>query len=371
MADDKQLDHLIGVLYETVLDPSRWKEAIGLCGQYGGGVDGHLLTMSKKTDTVISAILSEIAFPEQSNSDYIDYFGSIDPRIKYFCQGAMDEWRRCHEVNSPHLVEHNEFYQDFFIAYGGRYSMTGRVNEIDDQYTILSVLRTIDQQPFGAAEQQAAQRFSGHLQRALRLQKHTQALHTKAELGAMAIDALALAMLIVDGKGLILHLNTRAEHLLNSRVSNLTGDTGCLSASDPNNKNRLAALILAATGYPAVAGAMLLNGEQNRQVFITPLPAASPFAKNWQTPLALVLVIEPGLTLSTQQLLGKLYNLTPAELRVASALLAGDSPENYAQQAGVTQNTVRSQLQSLFRKTGTRRQSELVAVLSRVPPLQS
>jgi len=256
------------------------------------------------------------------------------------------------------------------MSYGARYSMTGRIDESTDQYTILSIIRAVGQQQFDATEQQAAQRFSGHLQRALRLQQHTRHLHNKIELGAMAIDALAFAILIVDDKGSILHLNIGAERLLNSKISDLACITGKLCAGDPIDKSRLAALILAATGNPAVGGAMLLNGEQPRQVFITPLPAASPFGKDWQTPLALVLVIEADNTLSTLKLLGKLYNLTPAELRVASALLAGDSPENYAQQAGVSQNTVRTQLISLFRKTDTRRQSELVAVLSRVPPLQ-
>lgn len=105
-------------------------------------------------------------------------------------------------------------------------------------------------------------------------------------------------------------------------------------------------------------------------MFVTPLPASSPFAQDWQMPLALVLVMDAGKPLSPLQLLGKLYDLSPAELRVASALLAGSSPEEYAQQAGVTLNTVRSQLKNLFSKTGTHRQSELVAVLSRVPPLK-
>ncbi|MDD1643095.1 MAG: hypothetical protein LUQ29_07505, partial [Methylococcaceae bacterium] len=50
MTDDKQLDHLIGVLYETALDPSRWEEAVGLCGHYAGGVDAHLLTIDKNTN---------------------------------------------------------------------------------------------------------------------------------------------------------------------------------------------------------------------------------------------------------------------------------------------------------------------------------
>lgn len=68
-------------------------------------------------------------------------------------------------------------------------------------------MRAVDQQPFDYTEQLDAQRFSGHLQRALRLQKHTQNLQAKAELGARAIDALALSMLILDSKGVILHLN--------------------------------------------------------------------------------------------------------------------------------------------------------------------
>ena len=370
MTDDKKLDHLLGVLYETVLDPGRWREALGLCGQYAGSVDAQLLTFNKTTQTLVSAVLAGTLFPEQGNIDYVNYYGAIDPRIKFLSQGAIDEWRLCHDVNSQYFVNHSEFYQDFLIAYDARYAMNGRIDENHNQYTSLGLLRAVGQQPFGDAEQRAAQRFSGHLQRALRLQQHTQALHAKAELGAKAIDALALSMLIVDGKGVILHLNAGAEHLLRSRFSGLTCTRESLSAIDPDNKNRLATLIIEATSNPAVGGAMFLNGEQSRQVFVTPLPAASPFAEEWQKPLALVWVMEADTKLPALDILGKLYSLTPAEMRVASALLMGDSMEEYAKQAGVMASTIRSQLKSLFRKTGTSRQSELVALLSRVPPLQ-
>ncbi|MGZ5621090.1 MAG: helix-turn-helix transcriptional regulator [Methylobacter sp.] len=371
MPDDKQLDHLISVLYETVLDPSLWREAIGLCGQYAGGVDAQLLTMNKKTETVVSGILAGTTFPEQGNIDYVNYYGSIDPRIKFLGQGSINEWRCCHEVNNQHFADHNEFYQDFLIPYGARYLTAGRVDENCDQYSTLCVLRAVGQQPFDHAEQLAAQRFSGHLRRALRLQNHTQNLHVKAELGARAIDALALSMLIVDANGVILHLNVGAERLLNSQVCSLISKVGRLTAAHPSDKNKLAVLIADATSKPAVGGAMFLTGEEGLKILLTPLPAASPFAKDWQTPLALVLVVEDGKSLSTLQLLGKLYDLSPAELRVAAALLIGQSPEEYAQEAGVSINTVRSQLRNLFRKTDTYRQSELVVVLSRIPPLQN
>ncbi len=370
MPDDKQLDHLIGVLYETALDPGRWSEAVGLCGRYAGGVDAQLLTLDKKHNTPIAAVMAATALPLDGGTDYANHYINIDPRINFLRAAAVDEWLCCHHLHDQHFVARNEFYQDFFINNGARYALSARVDDNEDDHSVLAVLRAVGQQPFGPAEQLAAQRFSGHLQRALRLQKHTQNLHTKAELGARAIDALALSMLIVDGTGVILHLNIGAERLLNSRTSGLICKDSRLSAAHPVNKHRLAALTADATGYPAVGGAMFLSGDETRQVFVTPLPAASPFTRDWQMPLALVLVMDAGKNLSTLHIQGQLYGLSPAELRIASALLAGKSPEEYAQEAGVTLNTVRSQLKNLFSKTGTHRQSELVAVLSQVPPLQ-
>jgi DNA-binding CsgD family transcriptional regulator len=283
---------------------------------------------------------------------------------------SLHDWRFCHDYLNQQFVNTNEFYQDFLIPMGSRYVIAAWVDDSVEQHTVIGLHRGVDQLPFGDKERQAAQRFSGHLQRALRLQTHTQHLQAKAELGARAIDALALAMLIVDGRGTILHLNVAAEQLLNNRTGSLCCLTGRLAVTQPANKNKLATLIAEATAYPATGGAMFLNGDEHQQVFVTPLPAASPFVQDWQTPLALVLVVDAGKTLSPLQLLGRLYHLSPAELRVAAALLAGKSPEEYAQEVGVTLNTVRSQLKSLFSKTGTRRQSELVAVLSRVPPLK-
>jgi DNA-binding CsgD family transcriptional regulator len=47
------------------------------------------------------------------------------------------------------------------------------------------------------------------------------------------------------------------------------------------------------------------------------------------------------------------------------ALLLGDghAPRQIANTVGVTENTVRSQIKSIFTKTGVRRQSDLVRLL--------
>jgi DNA-binding CsgD family transcriptional regulator len=367
VTNDKNLDCLINTLYETALDSSHWQEAVRLCGKYLGGVEAHLLTLDKKTNSPTHDVFSGVSLSQDSVDRYIQHFYYIDPRKTMITEGAVNDWQCCHHFFSQKFFDHNEFFQDFSLYHGIRYTMIGAIDDNPHDRTTLQILRAVGQPHFDEAEQLAAQHLNGHIQRALRLQKQTLNLQTKAELGAMAIDALALAMFIVNGSGKILHLNISAENLLNSSVSGLSSKAGCLVASHHTDKNQFLGLIMAATTYPAVGGAMFLKNSDAKQVFITPLPAASKFNQDWQIPLALVLITERGKSLPQLQFLKQLYDLSPAELRVAVALLEGKSLENYALMAGVTMNTVRTQLKHLFTKTGTHRQSELVAILSRIP----
>jgi len=57
------------------------------------------------------------------------------------------------------------------------------------------------------------------------------------------------------------------------------------------------------------------------------------------------------------------YGLTPAESRVASLLADGHAPRTIAAMIGVSDNTVRSQIKTIFSKTGVCRQAELVRLL--------
>jgi DNA-binding CsgD family transcriptional regulator len=57
------------------------------------------------------------------------------------------------------------------------------------------------------------------------------------------------------------------------------------------------------------------------------------------------------------------FELTPKEAAVAVALANGLSVEEVSKTNGTTLNTIRTQLKAIFRKTGTRRQTELVRLL--------
>jgi DNA-binding CsgD family transcriptional regulator len=59
------------------------------------------------------------------------------------------------------------------------------------------------------------------------------------------------------------------------------------------------------------------------------------------------------------------FNLTPGEVQIAQSII-GETVEEIAERLGVKLPTARTQLASVFAKTGTRRQAQLVALLVRV-----
>ena len=65
-------------------------------------------------------------------------------------------------------------------------------------------------------------------------------------------------------------------------------------------------------------------------------------------------------------ILRRLFGLTPAEERLGRQLANGLSLIDAADASRITRETVRVQLKAIFAKTGTHRQSDLIAVLSRL-----
>jgi DNA-binding CsgD family transcriptional regulator len=63
--------------------------------------------------------------------------------------------------------------------------------------------------------------------------------------------------------------------------------------------------------------------------------------------------------------LEKRFDLTPAQARLVSHLVAGASLDSSAKALGIKYETARTCLKSVFQKTGTHRQTELVLTVFR------
>lgn len=68
----------------------------------------------------------------------------------------------------------------------------------------------------------------------------------------------------------------------------------------------------------------------------------------------------------TPGVLQKLFDLTPAEARLAIEIAGGRTLSETSVKMGLSNATLRTQLSAVFNKTQTRRQAELVALLTRV-----
>lgn len=89
------------------------------------------------------------------------------------------------------------------------------------------------------------------------------------------------------------------------------------------------------------------------------LPAWDEGSRFFRGPECIVVIETPCETPLDLSEVARFFGLTEAETRVASGIAAGLTPAEFAAKVGVSLETVRSQLRSVFAKTGARRQAEL------------
>jgi DNA-binding CsgD family transcriptional regulator len=68
------------------------------------------------------------------------------------------------------------------------------------------------------------------------------------------------------------------------------------------------------------------------------------------------------------ELVQSLFDLSPAEARVARDLAAGETVETIASARGVSQNTIRAQVRGVLEKTGCNCQTDVVSLLTAISP---
>lgn len=184
-----------------------------------------------------------------------------------------------------------------------------------------------------------------------------------------ALDMLEYAVVLVDGEARIEFRNQPAAALLRKAECPLGVANGMLIAkARPAHANLKQAISHACAGRGAQA-LRVSNGEVAvhgwLRLIIAPLHAAEMAGCS-----AVWVLNGKSAGVPSEKMLSVLFGLSPAEARLARGLLVGRTPEEHARHAGVGVATVRTQLHSIFSKTGARRQAELVALLARVPALQ-
>lgn len=292
-------------------------------------------------------------------------FASSHPVPSAFCDSDMFSYDEMRDLFRKDAY-FNDFLQQGKLKWGGwiRFPVMGR------HPWLVAFQRTDAQGPFERDDM-------------LRLSPLAQALTEVADLSAAVgrsvltgvLDGLHLVQmpaLALDRNGLVLGTNAGADAVFDSelRVRNSR-----LFIRDGKARQTLERMTSDAVGggdfrrgSKSQAGSTIVaRRETKKPILMKLLPvhgaASAPFlgAKFILTLTDLEVARLPSLAT-----ISEVFSLTGAEAKVASMIAASSSPEKIAGELLVSRETVRNQIKAIFRKTGTHRQSELAALLSRI-----
>jgi len=232
----------------------------------------------------------------------------------------------------------------------------------------VNVLRSERLGPFEPSEVALMDAIAPHLSRAMRISHLLHEASLYATDLEVAAHQLAFGLVLIDGHGRVIFANAVAEEMLAAGVLR-TGLDGRILASAGKGGDTIQALLKGLSVRREAAGARLRGRDgSDLKIIGAPLPRRrQDFACTARTAAAVLFLFD-----ETREepppvaLIAQIYRLTSAEARLVQALLAGDSLNEYAGRAGLSRNTVKTQLGALFGKTETRRQSELIRQLSRL-----
>lgn len=188
---------------------------------------------------------------------------------------------------------------------------------------------------------------------------------------ASSLDVLAMPTLLIDEYGRVAHMNRSAAQLLERR-SVLWLDAGHLFTRDEavtrSINLEVSNAIRASCGIAADPCTTVLLPRGARAPLIIMIAPMQLNGNATGQGAALLFAFDPEIAPSVGvEVVRALFGLSETEAQLAVALGSGKTLDDAAHERGTSIHTIRSQLKSIFNKTGTKRQSDLVSLLLSSP----
>lgn len=368
ISHDKLLQ-IIKLAYEAAEDAALWPSFLEDCRSLVNARIGTLEVYDENTRT--GSIKASVNVDTKFLVDYASYFAEKNPWHK----GSRERLPFDKAVTGSMLVTEgellrSEFYQDFMRHVGAFHLAGGMLLETNEGSISLSFFRPRACEDFGSQELALLNVLLPHVKQSLYLhQKIGQAEDLRGAM-AEAIDRIPLGVIVVDGYSRILAANRKASEIL---VENdgLSSERDGLHASTHIQTASLQKLVACTAetskGCGSHPGGVLSLRRPSLKdpllVRVVPLSSHTHLVGHSQA-AAVIFVSDPCARTALSHL-ASLFNLTTAEERLACKLLDGQTLDEIAIELQVSRNTVATQLKSIFQKTSTRRQADLIRLLLR------
>ena len=235
--------------------------------------------------------------------------------------------------------------------------------------TVVSIFRSHRQARFTKADIDAAREYVPHLARAVEMNFRFADLRRREAISGVALARFAPALAYLRRDGTLVNANRAAEVLFAARDGLMLAGAR-LMATGPRDNELLQRALTGGGADP-----LRIDRPSGRMPYVAvavPLPVDPLDPPDARQPHVALLVYDPDARSELELgVLARLYRLTPSELRIVQALVAHGSAKAVCRNTNMNRNTVRSQLNSVLKKTGTNAQAELVRLALTVAGVKS
>jgi DNA-binding CsgD family transcriptional regulator len=361
--DPARLKRACARLGDAVIDPAVWPEILSQISEAVGAIGVDLV----KSDVRTSDISHSAGLSEMLNAYFGDGWDTRDLRadraFPLILKGEMVVTDQ--DIVTPDEMDRTPYYNELCAPFGLRW-FAGVGFWAGPALWAIGIQRTSHEGPFEANDK----RVLAHLSQPL-----TEITSLSTAVGRIALSSATNALnavrkpaIAIDRLGFVLDANAGAEALFDE---NIRVKDRRLAVWDAEAKICLEKLIdrLRVTVDTATLPCepVVIRRREKSPVVLRVLPVHGAARVPFLGARALVTLtaIEPRAA-PKPALLARAFGLTPAEARLASIIAEGLNPEGAAEELAISKVTARNQLGAIFAKTSTHRQSELVALLSRL-----
>lgn len=358
-------DQLVLSLFRSIHAPSPWSEFLyALCGQVQSRTATLVLRQPARGDRgemfdvntrqMLVEVYRTANFPDDP---FLDLEEGVACNI--YDRVPRDVFLRTRFYNELLKLDDNNDILALNIAFGGTYVGS------------LKLSRSEPANDFGLLEKSLLMRLYPHLKVALEIYERSRRQHLENNAYIKAIDQLAFGVIILNERGHVVRVNETASRMMKeSQLLRVVGNY--LQAGEPDDEVLVANAIKATLGGQrdadgeGASGSLKITAEnpaRSLYMLLKPIHDTPPEAGSPAAGIAIFLSADQLQRNVSIDAFAKLYNLSRAEVALVTELLDGVSIIEASAVLGISENTARAQLRSVFTKTGTHRQTDLIRLV--------
>ncbi|MGH6852478.1 MAG: helix-turn-helix transcriptional regulator [Methylocella sp.] len=371
MSDEGKLIALIDLIYAAVLERDLWPTVLAKLADATGALQAIIATMDRRNDTFAS--ISRRAYPDLE-ARYKDYWAFRNPLWDNASALPAGEVFSLDTLMPRQDFIKTPIFNEWWKPADYGLEMLGANLRVEDKASsLICVVNARGSDPPAGDQARIFEAALRHIVRAARIHRQLWTLDLMHGAAPERLESWRQGAILVDASANVLFANAPARAVL-EKGDGLVLNCGCLASTDgADTLQRLIASCARGVGplRGPLGGELSVRRSSNRlclHVTVTPLRSKDPAIEiPWlglRPPAAIVTVDDPetGRRQLAQNLHNR-YGLTGAETGLASEILKGDGRAAAARRRGISEATARAQLSSIFEKTGTHRQAELVHLL--------